>query len=60
MYSQACVMGFVLFNEAIFLARDIADCLLEDDPFENWDAIKNKKGEAAHRWIGTSPRTDLI
>lgn len=43
MYSQACVMGFVSFNEAIFLARDIADCLLEDDPFENWDAIKNKK-----------------
>lgn len=33
-----------VINEAIFLAHGMADCLLEDDPFEAWDVIKKKRG----------------
>jgi hypothetical protein len=35
-----------VINDAVFRAQDIAECLLEDDPFEAWDAIKSEKQAA--------------
>lgn len=55
------MIGFVSFNEAIFLARNFADCLLEGDPFENWDAITNKKrgGGSSVDWNIAEDGSDL-
>jgi hypothetical protein len=42
-------------NAAIFKAQEIAECLLDDDPFGAWDAIKRDRAAEDGDWETQDP-----